>query len=71
MEPVKKNKDIRDLQSDIMGVDVPARILEDRCVSCGGDASEFKSDLARREFSISGLCQSCQDVVFRDPEDDD
>lgn len=29
------------------------------------DESEFKDELSRKEFSISGLCQACQDRVFR------
>lgn len=39
-------------------------ITEDVCVSCGGDAKEFDSDISRREYSISGMCQKCQDEVF-------
>ena len=25
---------------------------------------EFKDELARKEFKISGMCQSCQDSIF-------
>lgn len=28
------------------------------------DRSEFRDELSRREFEISGLCQSCQDDIF-------
>lgn len=34
------------------------------CVSCGKSAAEFRDDLSRREYGISGLCQACQDSVF-------
>jgi hypothetical protein len=34
------------------------------CVSCGGRADSFKDELSVKEFSISGLCQKCQDIVF-------
>ena len=34
------------------------------CVSCGLPATEFRDDLSRREYKISGLCQVCQDEVF-------
>jgi len=34
------------------------------CVSCGGDASEFKDELSRKEYYMSGLCQVCQDSIF-------
>lgn len=33
-------------------------------IGCGGRATEFKDELSRREFTISGLCQNCQDAVF-------
>lgn len=26
---------------------------------------EFRDDLSRKEFKISGLCQDCQDNVFK------
>ena len=40
-------------------------IVEDICVCCGGPAKEFKDTLSRKEYSISGMCQRCQDEVFR------
>ena len=43
-------------------------IEADRCIpppaGCGGPAVEFNTELSRREYSISGLCQQCQDKVF-------
>ena len=36
------------------------------CVSCGGknvEPKDFRNDLARREFEISKMCQSCQDSI--------
>jgi len=45
-------------------------IQENVCVpepiGCGRpvDMSEFRDDLSRREYRISGLCQSCQDAIF-------
>jgi hypothetical protein len=39
-------------------------------IGCGGPADEFSDDLSRREFRISGLCQSCQDAIFGEDEDD-
>jgi len=34
------------------------------CVSCGGDASEFVDEVSQHEYSISGMCQKCQDEFF-------
>jgi len=39
-------------------------ILTDQCVSCDRGAKEFTDDLSRKEYTISGFCQVCQDSVF-------
>jgi len=39
-------------------------VVNNICVTCGKNASEFKDALSRKEYSISGMCQSCQDSVF-------
>jgi hypothetical protein len=48
-------------------------IYSDRCVDepygCAGPATEFRDDLSRREYRISGLCQKCQDRVFGKSEE--
>lgn len=30
---------------------------------------DFKDELSRKEFSISGMCQACQDEFFVNPEE--
>lgn len=39
-------------------------IASNTCICCGKPANAFRDELSRKEFSISGLCQSCQDKVF-------
>ena len=34
------------------------------CVKCGEAAVDFKDELSKKEFGISGLCQACQDGIF-------
>ena len=34
------------------------------CVYCGKPAGEFRDELSKKEYGISGLCQKCQDEVF-------
>jgi len=48
-------------------------MAQGKCVSCGGDASEFKDDISAKEYTISGLCQECQDEAFApyDEEEED
>lgn len=41
-----------------------ARQKEGLCPTCGGEITEFRNALSRREFEISGMCQECQDSVF-------
>jgi hypothetical protein len=45
-------------------------IANDRClqppIGCGGEATQFDDEKSQREYSISGLCQNCQNVIFGD-----
>ena len=43
-----------------------------RCPLCNTPVriSEFKDDLSLKEFTISGMCQACQDGIFKpEPEE--
>ena len=48
------------------GVDRVQSIETGTCVSCDGDVlkTAFRDPLSFKEFTISGLCQPCQDSVF-------
>ena len=39
-------------------------IKQDICSWCGKQATEFKDALSKREYTISGFCQECQDKTF-------
>jgi len=39
-------------------------VQNDLCVSCDEQAISFRDELSRKEYTISGLCQTCQDGVF-------
>jgi len=43
-------------------------IKGDVCVSspmgCGGPACSFRDAISKKEYTISGLCQKCQDSIF-------
>ena len=34
------------------------------CVDCGQPAKDFRDAISQKEYTISGLCQSCQDKIF-------
>jgi len=53
------------------GVGRASSIAQNNCVTCKGDASSFKDELSEKEFTISGMCQTCQDEVFTEPQDED
>ena len=36
----------------------------------GARTEEFRDELSREEYKISGLCQECQDELFREISDD-
>jgi len=42
------------------------RVERGNCPFCGRQIKmeEFKDALSRKEFQISGLCQTCQDTIF-------
>ena len=43
-----------------------------KCPTCKGEIGDFKDELSKREFGISGMCQKCQDsiFIFDAPEED-
>lgn len=49
---------------DIIFPEERERRNQGKCPICEGDAGEFRDLLSRREFTISGMCQKCQDSVF-------
>ena len=34
------------------------------CVCCGSKADQFADALSAKEYTISGMCQECQNSVF-------
>ena len=49
-----------------INMDAAIRAAEGQCITCGEDIVEdsFKDDLSKDEYSISGMCQLCQDGIF-------
>ena len=40
------------------------------CAVCGGTAEVFRDGLSLKEFTLSRMCQDCQDQVFTPTEED-
>jgi|TARA_R100001163_G_scaffold47323_1_gene35569 hypothetical protein len=78
MEPTYKAPQIDALLSEIIfnGKDRATCVREGTCVTCDAQgiiATSFRDDVSRKEYQISGMCQSCQDEVFGgegEPESD-
>ena len=49
-----------------MGMDRVGSITKNVCVLCHGKADVFEDELSEREYAISGMCQQCQNGVFKD-----
>ena len=60
-EPNRKHPAIEELLTKLIGKDRVKTIQADLCMFCGQEATGFRDALSRKEYSISGLCQECQD----------
>jgi hypothetical protein len=43
-------------------------IMDGRCPVCEThvDGQEFRDELSRKEFKVSGLCQKCQSILLEE-----
>lgn len=62
-QPSEKNPKIDKAITDIFGIDRKGSIVKNRCAMCGREVSEFRNRLSQIEYSISGMCQACQDKI--------
>ncbi len=67
-EPISRSRAMEDYvnssSSMLYGRKLTDCVKQDICVCCGRAATKFADSKSRIEFTISGLCQSCQDKVF-------
>ncbi len=63
--PASKSPEIERLLEDLTGrrKAIEADLCIDPPNGCGGPAVKFNTELDRREYAVSGLCQDCQDAV--------
>ncbi len=57
-------EDLLETISQVLGTPRSVAFRDSICVICGGDASAFKNELCEKEYSLSGMCQVCQDGFF-------
>ena len=58
------NDFVEAMSKEMFGRGLNSSIYNEVCVSCGEPAFEFDDALSRKEFTMSGLCQVCQNEVF-------
>lgn len=63
-----------ELLEALYGTNLPTTIQERQCVfvalGCESPDFNFRDDLSKQEYQISGICQTCQDKTFVEGEDD-
>lgn len=69
MNPEYKSPEIDAFLTKLTGRNRREAVHEGFCMLCGGPAIEFRDELSRRENSISGTCQKCQDSVFGESDE--
>jgi hypothetical protein len=68
-EPTSKSAGIEEAL-EALGFERAGSIKSDRCVfDPTHDATTFRDELSRKEYTISGMCQDCQDSMFGTDED--
>lgn len=55
-----------DLNKPVFKIFSKKEVIEGKCPMCSKEIkeTEFKDKLSKKEYSISGLCQKCQDDIF-------
>lgn len=73
-KPSDKSQEMERAIDGIFGFDRRDSIKEDKCIpipyGCAGPALEFRDELSRKEYTISGLCQKCQDAFYGKSDED-
>jgi len=69
--PTRKNPAIEKVINSLLpkgSLGRTASINLNVCVWCRKIIRGFKDAESRQEYTISGMCQTCQDEIFKDPE---
>ena len=65
MKPTNKSGAIDATLTAAFGIDRKETIETKKCaLSCANPDVNFRDELSRKEYGISGLCQTCQDSIF-------
>ena len=60
-----KTQEIKDVIETLFPGTAEA-IEQNRCPLCHEPIGDFRDELSKKEYSISGMCQKCQDDFFEE-----
>ena len=64
MKATEKSPGMEASLENLFGKNRVKTINENRCMCCNGSAKDFRDALSMKEYSISGMCQKCQDKIW-------
>ena len=69
LEKAEKNEVIENMLESIskmlpFGTPRSVAFQSSTCVTCSGKATEFRNATSEKEYTISGMCQKCQDSIW-------
>ena len=64
INPTSKAPTIDLMLSALTGKSREIQLASNLCMTCDGNADTFRDELSIKEYSISGMCQQCQDSIF-------
>ena len=64
LEATFKHQGIEEMLTAITGVSRVGAVAERSCATCSGEAKSFRNAKSEKEYTISGMCQPCQDSIF-------
>ncbi len=66
IQPTIKSKEINQLLDSVTGRSRIQAVNDKICVTCDETNVSFKDEISVIEYSISGMCQTCQDNFFEE-----
>lgn len=67
MKPTEKSKEIDNFITEALGIQRKRSIQNNVCAICHKEVDpelDFKDSISIKEYTISGMCQECQDKIF-------
>jgi len=67
LEKAEKNEVIENMLESLskqLGTPRSVAFESSTCVTCSGKAKGFRDATSKKEYTISGMCQDCQDSIW-------